>query len=72
MVDVGAKGSQSDGGILQNSVFGKKLESDDLDLPEPIGLPQTNTILKLPFVFLGDAGFSMKKKPNEAICKVKC
>lgn len=57
-VDVGAYGSQSDGGVLAASVFGKKLLSGSIDLPEDAVVPNTN--LTLPFYFVGDAAFPLK------------
>ena len=35
LVDIGAYGSQSDGGIFRNSVLGQRLENDLLELPTP-------------------------------------
>lgn len=57
-VDVGAKGSQSDGGILRNSVFGKKLATDSLKIPNnekfgPMGE-------ELPYFIIEDEAFPLK------------
>lgn len=38
-VDIGANGIQSDGGILANSILGKRLENNTMNFPEPSLLP---------------------------------
>nr|CAH7738426.1 unnamed protein product [Callosobruchus chinensis] len=38
-VDIGAYGSQSDGGLLGNSVFGQKLENNTMNIPPEQVLP---------------------------------
>lgn len=55
--DVGCQGRISDGGVLKNSVFWKKLQNSDLNLPpeEVLGNRQT----KVPYVFVGDDAFSL-------------
>lgn len=35
IVDIGAKGRQSDGGIFRNSQFSQLLLTNQLDIPEP-------------------------------------
>lgn len=57
MVDVGAYGSQSDGGILRNSHFGRRLFNDQLPIPPIAELP--NSIMRLPHYFIGDAAFPL-------------
>lgn len=47
MVDVGANGRVSDGGVFSNTVFYKK----------PENLPSTN--IKMPYVFVGDDAFPL-------------
>ena len=48
---------KSDGEILQNSTFGKKLNSNKLKLPPNKPLP--NTTESLPHVFIGDEAFPL-------------
>ncbi|XP_017479985.1 PREDICTED: uncharacterized protein LOC108369397 [Rhagoletis zephyria] len=57
-VDVGAYGSQSDGGILTNSVFGQMLFNQQLDLLTQRALPNISTTF--PYYFIGDAAFTLK------------
>ncbi|KAB0804151.1 hypothetical protein PPYR_01121 [Photinus pyralis] len=54
-VDVGAYGSQSDGGILKNSIFGKRLLNGTLGVPQHLPLP--NTEVSVPTFFVGDFHF---------------
>lgn len=57
-MDVGAYGSQSDGGSLTNSVFGQMLFKQQLDLPTQRALSNSNTTF--PYYFVGDAAFPLK------------
>ncbi|XP_025200465.1 protein ALP1-like [Melanaphis sacchari] len=54
VVDVGAFGKNSDGGILSHSNFGK----NKLNIPNNRALPGTNE--KLPYVIIGDEAFPLK------------
>ena len=58
LVDIGDYGQHSDGGVLSHSNFGQAMENRTLSIPEPCNLPGTTTTL--PFVFVGDAAFSLK------------
>ena len=58
-VDIGAYGSQSDGGIFRNSEFGRRLTNDLLPLPQPASLPQSE--IPVPYYFIGDEAFPPKK-----------
>ena len=58
LVDIGAYGSQSDGGIFRNSVFGQRLENDLLELPTPQPLFGT-AHPDFPFVFVADEAFPL-------------
>ena len=53
----GASGSCSDGGVLKNSVLGKKLERGKYKFPAPITLETGETLNP---VILGDEGFPLK------------
>ncbi|XP_017471610.1 PREDICTED: putative nuclease HARBI1 [Rhagoletis zephyria] len=57
-IDIGAYGSQSDGGVLWNSGFGENLYGGTLDLPENDVLPGTNNCF--PHYFVGDSAFPLK------------
>ena len=35
-VDMGAYGSQSDGGVFRHSIFGQRMEGSDIDIPLPV------------------------------------
>lgn len=57
IVDIGAEGRRSDGGIFQESELGYRLENNDLNLPEPKSLIENGP--KLPFVIVGDEAFAL-------------
>lgn len=59
MVDVGTNGRVSDGGVLQNTTFGKQLKNNALNLPSPSLLPGSSR--KLPYFFVGDDAFPMSE-----------
>lgn len=56
-VNVGAYGSQSDGGVFRNSALGKMLEHKEIELPEP---ESVNGSPPLPYFLVGDAAFPLK------------
>ncbi|XP_045495350.1 protein ALP1-like [Colias croceus] len=58
IIDVGAYGKDSDGGVLSNSIFFKDLSSGKIQLPSEERLPESNIIA--PYVFLGDEAFPLK------------
>lgn len=55
-VNVGGYGSESDGGIFRNSMLGRMLDQNKIELPEP----STVGGITLPYVFLGDAAFPLR------------
>ncbi|KAF0706407.1 protein ALP1-like isoform X1, partial [Aphis craccivora] len=57
IVDIGAYGRESDGGVLKNSVFFNKLQKKELSIPDDIELPNTNIIA--PYTFIGDEAFPL-------------
>lgn len=58
MVDVGANGRVSDGGVLKNTLFWRKLSDNQLNMPDPRELPDTPN-KKFPYVFIGDEAFQL-------------
>ncbi|KAG5895689.1 hypothetical protein JTB14_027012 [Gonioctena quinquepunctata] len=53
-VDVGKQGRLSDGGIIDATLFGRRLKEKTLDLPETNGTEEN-----LDFVFIGDAAIAL-------------
>lgn len=59
-VDIGAYGSQSDGGIFKNCKLGKALKSNELNLPKNEEIEGAEDIGKMPYVILGDEAFPLQ------------
>ena len=59
MVDVGANGRVSDGGVLFYTKFGHKLRNAELNLPPLSELANSND--ESPYVFVGDEAFALAK-----------
>ncbi|XP_037564337.1 uncharacterized protein LOC119443693 [Dermacentor silvarum] len=59
LIDVGAEGRRSDGGVLKNSEFGKALENRSLGLPSAGELPGSGIVA--PYAFLGDEAFQLRE-----------
>lgn len=59
-VDIGAYGGQSDGGVLQQSDFGKRLANLSLNLPAPALFPEMNS--PFPFFFYRGCSLSIERK----------
>ncbi|GFS20270.1 nuclease harbi1, partial [Elysia marginata] len=55
VIDVGAYGSCSDGGIIQDSTFYKLVKADKLNVPKPSAIPGTD--IEAPHVFAADEAF---------------
>ena len=55
VVGVGAYGSCSDGGIIQDSTFYKLVKAEKLKTPKPSAIPGTG--LEAPYVFVADEAF---------------
>jgi len=55
---VGTNGRISDGGVLNHTKFYEKLINNDLKIPEPTQLPQSNRVLE--YVFVSDEAFAMR------------
>ncbi|KAK8770697.1 hypothetical protein V5799_012837 [Amblyomma americanum] len=59
LVDVGAPGRISDGGVFKRSPIGRKLHAGLLQLPSHSQLPGSNKTL--PFAFIGDEAFQLRE-----------
>ena len=59
LVDIGDTGRQSDGSVYTNSKLGYAIENNLLSIPRDKKLP--NSAKVLPFVFVGDDAFSLKR-----------
>lgn len=57
MVDIGAPGRQSDGGVFRNSLIGRKLMDKSLNIPPLQEISEGRPLL--PFVFVGDEAFPL-------------
>lgn len=56
-VDIGCQGRISDSGVFRNTSFFKKMDSNELLLPDEGILPNTN--VSLPYVFVVDKAFAL-------------
>lgn len=57
LVDIGAQGRQSDGGVFSNSLIGKKLCNGTLNIPPPSIICEDGPAV--PFVIVGDEAFPL-------------
>ncbi|KAJ8963716.1 hypothetical protein NQ314_005437 [Rhamnusium bicolor] len=58
MCDFGTNGRISDGGVIDNTLFYKKLKANKLKLPLPSKREKSSS--ELPFVFIGDEAFALR------------
>ncbi|KAH7977351.1 hypothetical protein HPB49_000831 [Dermacentor silvarum] len=58
LIDVGAPGRLSDGGIFKDSPIGKRLEKGELGFPRAAQLPASSK--SSPHVFIGDEAFQLR------------
>jgi len=58
VVDVGAFGSNSDGGVWKMSQFGAAFDAGFIEIPPPKSLPGTH--VELPHVLIGDEAFQLR------------
>lgn len=58
IVDIGAEGSQSDGGVFRSSEFGQRLHENSLNIPNAAHLPGSD--VDMPYFLVGDAAFPLK------------
>lgn len=61
VVDVGAYGRSSDGGILAASAFGRALCQGSLGIPEDKPLPGAEHLGPMPYVFVADEAFPLRR-----------
>ncbi|XP_065316082.1 uncharacterized protein LOC135924878 [Gordionus sp. m RMFG-2023] len=59
VIDVGSYGSQSDGGVFANSLLSQRIERNELPIPPPKLLPNSNILV--PHVILGEGGYPLKR-----------
>ncbi|XP_019889559.1 protein ANTAGONIST OF LIKE HETEROCHROMATIN PROTEIN 1-like isoform X2 [Ooceraea biroi] len=57
LIDIGAEGRQSDGGIFAHSNFGQRFEANLMNLPQPRLLESSESAL--PFVLVADEAFAL-------------
>lgn len=58
-VDIGSYGQQTDGGVLFNSSFGKRMDMNKLNFPPYTFLPHTSVLF--PFFVIADSAFPLKE-----------
>ncbi|XP_018376011.1 PREDICTED: putative nuclease HARBI1 [Trachymyrmex cornetzi] len=58
LVDVGAFGSQSDGGVYKSSAFGEAMDNNELGVSDDTNLSGTD--IKFPYYLVGDEAFPLK------------
>jgi hypothetical protein len=58
-VDIEAYGSQSDGGVLRESVFGQRMEQDDMAVPKTDKITGTN--IAMSYFLVADEAFPLKQ-----------
>ncbi|GAB1867793.1 Nuclease harbi1-like protein [Camponotus japonicus] len=56
--NIGAEGSQSDGGVFQSSEMGRRLNDGSINFPKSHNLRGTN--IDMPYFLVGDAAFPLK------------
>jgi len=58
-VDIGSYGSASDSHVFERSNFGKKLNQGKLNIPPNQSLPNDDTGVPMPFIFVADEAFAL-------------
>ena len=75
--DVGCQGRISDGGVFRNTESYNRLVSNELNMPDPMELPEsqnpawnfTGESICAPFVIVGDEAFSLNKHLTKPYAK---
>lgn len=70
MIDVGAYGKDSDGSIMSNSNFYKRIENGSLKLPTETKFPNSN--FSTPYVFIGDEAFPLRNYMMRPFPRKQC
>ncbi|XP_050516394.1 uncharacterized protein LOC126891256 [Diabrotica virgifera virgifera] len=60
LVDIGPYGSQSDGGIFKESVFGTRFEQQEFNILDPEVLDETSNI-EMPYFLVADEAFPLRQ-----------
>lgn len=60
-VDVGAQGKFYDSSVFKNSTFYQKLETNALNIPNPMPFPGNDNDESYPFVIVADEAFGLSK-----------
>ncbi|CAN7950630.1 unnamed protein product [Ixodes hexagonus] len=60
LIDVGAEGRQSDGGVFKASEIGRGLENGTLNVPDVGRLPRCQFPRQAPYAFVGDEAFQLR------------
>jgi len=71
IVDIGAQGRHSDGGIFKHSIMGQRFYNNTMDLPDPSSISIRHTV---PYVIVTDeafqlTSFSMRPYPSKNLTK---
>lgn len=69
MIDYGANGRLSDGGVIENTLFHHKLVNNELKIPQPSS--PINSDKLLPYVFIGDEAFSLRNDFLKPFSQIK-
>lgn len=65
--NVGTNGRVSDGGVINNTTFLKKLVNTELNIPQPNKLSTSNRVLE--YVFVSDEAFAMRPDLIKPYCR---
>lgn len=60
MVDIGAQGRHSDGGIFKGSIMGQRFQNKQMDLPPSCPLSNHSNV-SVPYMLVADAAFQLNE-----------